>query len=103
MARKPQTRSPKINPATTPHGEAKREPHFAQASADWDPANQLKWRKTENPLPHGTLGDIGLATEVVSAKAFPQSILVIPFEAKQLVGIDAATVRMFRWDAKAKT
>jgi outer membrane protein assembly factor BamB len=97
-----------MSSSTTPQGAEqerrdKTEPYFAPAAADWNPASQLKSRKTENPLPHGTLGDIGLATEVRGPDRFPQSILVVPFVPKQLVGIDAASVRVFRWEGETKT
>jgi outer membrane protein assembly factor BamB len=79
------------------------EPYLTQATPGWDPATELELRRVENPLPNGTLGDIGLATEVVGPEEFPLTILTQPFDSHALVGIDVITVRVFRWDDESRT
>jgi len=76
-----------------------------KATPESDPATELELRRAENPLPTGTLGDIGLATEVVGvdAEEFPLTILIQPVDPHELVGIDMTSVRAFRWDAESRT
>lgn len=78
------------------------QPRLAQATPEFDPAERLKIRKADNPQPRGTLGDIGLSAEVTGPAEFPLTVLIQPFERSQLVGIDPASVRVFRWDKKSK-
>src|SRR6185369_2043384 len=68
------------------------------------PAGRLKLRTATNPLANGTLGDVGLAVEVVGAaeEEFAETILVQPFERMQLAGVDAGTIRAFRYDRRAR-
>src|SRR5215208_3769319 len=82
-----------------------REPYLMKATPESDPATELELRRAENPLPTGTLGDIGLATEVVGvdAEEFPLTILIQPVDPHELVGIDMTSVRAFRWDAESRT
>src|SRR5262249_31504249 len=53
--------------------------------------------EAENPLPRGTLGDIGVAARVKAPSTFPQSILTLPFNRSHTAGVNLATVRLFRW------
>lgn len=64
--------------------------------------HQIKIRRAKNPLPGGTLGDLDL-TVTVSGDFSDQVTVVVPYQAQALVGIDARTVRMFRWDTRART
>jgi outer membrane protein assembly factor BamB len=75
------------------------QPYFLRLSAVLDPTTELKLEKADNPLPHGTLGDIGLATSVVGPSEFPLTILIQPFDRTALTGIEATSVRVFRWDS----
>ena len=79
------------------------EPYLVQATPGWDPAAQLELRRAENPIPNGTLGDIGLATEVAGPGVFPLTILVQPVDPRDLVGVDMNSVRAFRWDDESRT
>lgn len=80
-----------------------REPYLMQATPEWDPDAELELRRAENPHPTGTLGDIGLATEVVGPDEFPLTILIQPVDPRDLVGIDMTSVRAFRWDDQSRT
>jgi hypothetical protein len=71
------------------------EPYLMKATPEWDPATELQLRRAENPLPNGTLGDIGLAAKVVGAKEFPLTILIQPVDPDDLVGVDMTSVRAF--------
>jgi outer membrane protein assembly factor BamB len=73
------------------------QPYFVQLSAQWNPATELKVEKVDNPLPEGTLGDIGLAASVVGSLEFPSTILIQPFDPSGLAGIEPTSVRVFRW------
>ena len=79
------------------------EPYLVQATPGWDPAAQLELRRAENPIPNGTLGDIGLATAVAGPGVFPLTILVQPVDPRDLVGVDMNSVRAFRWDDESRT
>jgi outer membrane protein assembly factor BamB len=74
------------------------EPYFLETTAPGDLAGKLKLKNVDVPLPQSTLGDLGLATSVTGPEAFPQTILIQPYDPGALVGIDATTVRSFRWD-----
>ena len=80
-----------------------REPYLMQATPEWDPDAELELRRAENPHPTGTLGDIGLATEVAGPDEFPLTILIQPVDPRDLVGIDMTSVRAFRWDDQSRT
>jgi len=79
------------------------EPYLTQATPEWDPATELELRRAENPLSNGTLGDVGLAVEVVGSEEFPSTILVQPFNSRDVVGIDVTSVRVFRWVEESRT
>ncbi len=72
------------------------------AAAGWDPAKELKVEPAKNPLPNGTLGDIGLGAAVGGLDEFPLTILVFPLDAREAVGIDRGSIRVFRWDAETR-
>lgn len=89
-------------------GEAVRKQESFQAycvpaAPDWEPTDKVRFKRAKNPLPRGTLGDFGLAVEVTGPDEFPETMLIQPYEPRALIGIDAATVRMFRWDEAAQT
>jgi outer membrane protein assembly factor BamB len=67
------------------------------ATEKWDPVKKLKLRAVDNPLPRGTLGAIGVSSEVSSPQGFPLTILIQPFNPKAATGVDLLSVRMFRW------
>lgn len=75
--------------------------YLVSASAQWDPDSKLKIKNVSNPLPNGTLGDIGLATSIKGLEEFPLTILIQPFDPRGTVGIDESTIRVFRWDNKS--
>jgi outer membrane protein assembly factor BamB len=75
------------------------QPYCMQTIVQEGQAIELKLEKADNPLPHGTLGDIGLATSVVGPSEFPLTILIQPFDRTALSGIEATSVRAFRWDS----
>lgn len=70
---------------------------------DWEPADKVRFKRAKNPIPRGTLGDFGLAVEVTGPGEFPETMLIQPYEPRALIGIDATTVRMFRWDEAEQT
>lgn len=78
------------------------EPYLMQATPEREPVAELELRRAENPDPNGTLGDIGLAAEVMGPEEFALTILKQPFEPRDLAGVDASSVRVFRWDGQAR-
>ena len=86
-------------------GEAidRREAYCVPATPDWEPSEKLRIKSAKNPIPRATLGDVGLAIEVKGPDKFPETLLIQPYEPRVLIGIDATTVRMFRWDETAQT
>ena len=60
------------------------QPYFVQATAEFDPNANLKAERVNNPLPHGTLGDIGLAARVEGPAEFPKTILIPTFRSLHL-------------------
>jgi len=79
------------------------QPYFVQVVAEFDPNTKLKVESASNPLPDGTLGDIGLAARVEGPAEFPKTILIQPFDSASLRGIDPISVRVFRWDKAARS
>jgi outer membrane protein assembly factor BamB len=77
-------------------------PKLLPAVDDWNPAKQLKIANSGNPLPRGTLGDIGVATRVSGANEFPPTLLIQPINERGAIGIDASSLRVFRWDERQK-
>ncbi len=73
------------------------------AASGFDPTKDLKTGAAQNPLPKGTLGDMGLATNVTGPADFPLTILMQPFDPNGIVGLDPNTVRVFHWDANSKS
>jgi outer membrane protein assembly factor BamB len=78
-------------------------PFCLPTTVDVDSTIKLEIEHARNPLPHGTLGDIGLATKVEGPFEFAQHILMQPFQSHTLKGIDPTSVRVFRWDEHAGT
>ena len=76
------------------------EPYLVHTTSETEQRVDLKVRRAKNPLTNGTLGDVGLAVEVSGREEFPLMILKVPFDARALVGLDAASIRVFRWDEK---
>jgi len=63
---------------------------------------ELNMSQVDNPIPNGTLGDIGIFTRVQGATKFPVVLLIQPFDIKALTGIDATSVRVFRWNEESQ-
>jgi outer membrane protein assembly factor BamB len=78
-------------------------PYLLPTVAQWDPTRKLKLSRADNPLPKGTLGSLGLAVRIDGGNEFPASVLVQPLNWQALTGIDAISIRFFRWDARAGT
>jgi outer membrane protein assembly factor BamB len=72
--------------------------HLAATTPDFDVATHLKFESVTNPLPGGTLGDIGLAARVTGPTEFPLTILLQPFDHRSLAGVDPSSIRVFRWN-----
>src|SRR2546421_3389552 len=73
-------------------------PYVLRLSTQWNPDGELTLEKVDNPSSQGTLGDIGIATNVIGPAQFPLTILIQPFHQSALTGIEATSVRVFRWD-----
>ncbi len=84
-----------------PRGDTPRP--YLLSTASEEEVGDLKVEPTDDPIPDGTLGSMGLVAEVYGPDAFPETYLVLPFDRKHGVGIDLATVRVFRWDEKSET
>jgi outer membrane protein assembly factor BamB len=76
------------------------EPQLIPVDAEDALRDQLKLTSAKNPQATGTLGDIGLAVEVSGLEEFSLTILRIPFRVETITGIDASSIRLFRWDEK---
>ncbi len=76
------------------------EPHLIPIDAEDALRHELKLTSARNPQPDGTLGDMGLAVEISGREEFSLTILRIPFEMRALTGLDASSIRVFRWDEK---
>ena len=59
-------------------------PYVMRLSMQWNPAGELTLEQVDNPLPHGTLGDIGIAANVRGLVEFPPTILMQPFHQSAL-------------------
>jgi outer membrane protein assembly factor BamB len=79
------------------------QPYFVQTTVDFDPSAELTVQRVDNPLPHGTLGDIRLAARVEGPAEFPKTILIQPFDSASLRGIDPISVRVFRWNKASRS
>ncbi|HEY6352690.1 MAG TPA: PQQ-binding-like beta-propeller repeat protein [Candidatus Angelobacter sp.] len=77
-------------------------PALLPAVEGWDPAAKLKIESAKNPLPAATLGDLGVAATVTGQASFPLTVLILPITENGLSGIDLTSVRVFRYDDKAK-
>ena len=65
------------------------------------PQAKLKSQSIANPLRNRTFGEVGAAARVSGAARFDRpGVLVIPVKPEDLLGVDPATVRVFRWDEK---
>ena len=73
-------------------------PHLRRVTRDFDPSRETKLQRVDIPLPNRTLGAAGPAIEVSGREEFPLTPLMIPFTAKDVTGIDVASVRVFRVD-----
>src|SRR5690349_11785165 len=76
------------------------EPHLIPVDAEDALRGQLKLTRAENPQANATLGDMGLAVEVSGLEEFSLTILKIPFNTRSITGLDASSIRVFRWDEK---
>jgi outer membrane protein assembly factor BamB len=81
------------------------QPYYMQGTTqeEREQAIKIKLKKVDNPLPKGTLGDIGLATRVEGQAEFPLTLLIQPFDPRALAGIDATSVRVFRFDNRSRS
>ncbi len=68
----------------------------------WDPTTTLKVASATNPAPLSTLGDLPVAATIKGPATFSTTVLILPFNRAALAGIDAATIRVFRYDEQAK-
>jgi outer membrane protein assembly factor BamB len=59
---------------------------------------EVKVSSVANPLLQATLGELGPASSVTGPPQFPPTILVQPFSAQQLRGLDPTSVRVFSVD-----
>ena len=78
-------------------------PILAPGVAGWDPDSNLKLQAIDNPLPNGTLGAIGRATQVSGPAEFDQTTLLQPYDPSSLAGLDPLSVRFFKWDEKSNS
>jgi outer membrane protein assembly factor BamB len=65
--------------------------------------SRIKTKNVEHPRINATLCDLNIFTEVVGADKFPEAVLIQPIKFQNLVGIDASTVKVFRYNIKSKT
>jgi outer membrane protein assembly factor BamB len=70
---------------------------------DHDPAENIRLRRATNPLPRGTLGDLGISVRVAGPRESLPTVLRLPFDQADLEGIDPVTVRVFSWDGRRRT
>jgi outer membrane protein assembly factor BamB len=79
---------------------AVKRPYVAAAAPDWDPGTDLRVRRVDNPLADLSLGAVAPAARVSGAKEFPATVLFLPVEDDELEGLDPATIRLFRVNAR---
>jgi outer membrane protein assembly factor BamB len=79
------------------------EPHLIPVETEEAQQDAPTVTRASNPLANGTLGDTGLGVEISGREEFSLMVLRIPFDTRALVGLDASSVRVFRWDEKAGT
>jgi hypothetical protein len=53
-----------------------------------DLETNLKVARATNPLPEATLGDLGVGARVTGPDEFPRRMLILPFDADRLTGLD---------------
>src|ERR1035438_7772810 len=75
----------------------------APGVAGWDPATALKLETVDNPLPHGTLGAIGRATQISGPAEFGLTVLLQPYDPSSLAGSNLLSTRFFKWDEKSNS
>jgi hypothetical protein len=71
--------------------------------AGWDPSTNLKLETVDNPLPHGTLGATGRATQISGPAEFGLTVLLQPYDPSSLAGFDLLSARFFKWDEKSNS
>jgi outer membrane protein assembly factor BamB len=76
------------------------DPYLIPVDPEDSLSGELTLSRAQNPLANGTLGDTRLAVEVSGREEFSLTILRIPIDTQALVGLDASSVRVFRWDEK---
>jgi outer membrane protein assembly factor BamB len=90
-----------VDPASAsrnPKGQRSLAPYLIPLERDEEKRQEVTLEPAENPLINGTLGDVGLAIEVRGAPRFGRTLLVLPFDPQQLVGVDPASLHVFRLD-----
>lgn len=78
-------------------------PSLLPAALAGEPAAEVRVQRASNPLPEGTLGDLGLAARVVGRTEFRPTTLILPFDRRALTGLDPASVRAFRFDTASRS
>ena len=78
-------------------------PVLVKASDSFDPAKKLKLERVESPAARASLGDTGLAVRVTGPGRFDTALLIHPYDARALTGIEPSSVRFFRCDAKGRS
>jgi outer membrane protein assembly factor BamB len=77
-------------------------PYLLPGVLNYDPSSILGLKRIENPFAHNTIGDLeGMAVNVKGPDQFPLTILVQPYEFTHIIGLDAKTIRYFRYDKKS--
>ena len=72
------------------------------AADDWNPTRKLRFNLCKNPLPNCTLGDVDLAAQVKGPADFPLTMIILPFDAKRLDGIEPTSITLFRVDPQRR-
>ena len=74
-------------------------PTLLPGTVGWNLARELSVETMPDPPSLQTLGKVGRTVEVRGPETFSRTILRIPVHNEDLVGIDAKSVRIFRFDA----
>lgn len=84
---------------------ARRHPPVALIKADdaFEPAKGLKLEPVESPATRLSIGDTGMAVRVDGPGQFATTLLVQPYDAAALAGLDLTSVRVFRYDDKRRS
>jgi outer membrane protein assembly factor BamB len=78
-------------------------PYLLAGTGEQRTLKKVKIQAASNPAPRSTLGDFGLAVQVLASSEFPEAVLVLPYDQGRLSGIDPASIRIFRWNERERT